>query len=130
MSVPGATVSKFTWGANTLTFEEPVFNADDWEEAVRGDLWPNEVTNNSTQFVSLWLRARSFITLRLQFIQTSHLEDFWDWWDDIRDGRDFSYYPDADLSAFSTVKIAQDELAPVERGPGLFWFDLTLRIIS
>jgi hypothetical protein len=130
MAVAGATVHKFTWGANTLTFEEPTFNADDWEESVRGDLRPNQVTNDSTQFVSLWLRQRDFITLHCQFIRESHMEEFWDWWDDIRDGRDFSYYPDADLSAFNTVKIAQDELAPVERGSGLFWFDLVLRVVS
>jgi hypothetical protein len=115
----------------TLVFTRPPFVQEIFTQAWTLESWaPEADTGSTTEYVADHIYMFDFVRIQCQGILDSEYTDFETWWNVIRDGQEFTYYPDTDTPGTSyTVVKAMKEFKAVMRD-SLWYFDILLRIIA
>lgn len=126
MSTP--TFPKFVYngGASELIFEEYPFVIEEPLRASSFEDHIDEVIPPSTiQFIPQHLYTLDHFLFDLQFFTKAKNEEMWTWWNAIKWGASWQFYPDKDVTSFYTLKISDFEFAPKQVNGFFFYKILT-----
>jgi hypothetical protein len=118
-------------GPTNLDFTHPPFIQEGYSDALTLDSASPEADTGSTdEYVANHIYIFDFFELKCQHHSDDELDDFYDLWEAIRDGQQYTYFPDKDVGGTSfTVINAMKKFLPVRRD-SLWYFPWTMRVIA
>lgn len=91
---------------------------------------PGADVGSDTEHVANHILTNDFIYIDVRLVVESDIDDFFDWWNEVTDGQEWTYYPDKDdLGTSHTVIEVMGKFAPKQKD-GLYSFKLKFLVIA
>lgn len=119
-------------GPTNLDFTHPPYVIETFPKAMTLDrAAPEANTGSTTEYVANHIYTFDFKRIQCQHHTDAELDDFYTWWETVRDGQQWTLFPDKDVggTSFTVIKETKYVFKPTRRD-GLWYFDILVRVIA
>jgi hypothetical protein len=91
---------------------------------------PGADINSDTENVSKYIFTNDLIYLDIRNIVEADIASFWTWWNEVKNGQEWTYYPDKNtLGTNYTVVEAMNKFSPKQKN-SIYSFVLKFQVVS